>query len=147
MKTGKQYLILIMVVVVLGVIMVKVQAKQPVTIPAATYTPYTPNTSNTGTAAVKANVIIRSMLKAPSTADFSITPSITVKPVTKGNMTSYIYSVNSYVDAQNSFGAKLRNDFTIILAENIGDAKQRGNSDYDMLHPITWTVIDAKLHK
>lgn len=57
---------------------------------------------------VMAQDFVKKMLKAPSTADFPIgTSDSTIIPL--GNC---IYQVESYVDSQNSFGAKIRSQYT-----------------------------------
>lgn len=67
--------------------------------------------------------VVKSKLKAPSTAKF---PGIllgaedwrygaTFKDAGEGNV---IYQVQSYVDAQNSFGAMLRNNFNVVIEIN-----------------------------
>lgn len=52
---------------------------------------------------------VKNRLKAPSTADFCSMSSATVKK--NGNT----WTVKGYVDAENSFGAKVRNDFTVVI--------------------------------
>lgn len=58
-------------------------------------------------AMVIAEKVVRSALKAPSTADFCSSSEYTVSCM--GNT----WTVKGYVDAQNSFGATLRSDFTV----------------------------------
>lgn len=50
---------------------------------------------------------VRNNLKAPSTADFQ--PCYEASSVYQRER---VFTVNSYVDAQNAFGAKIRNEFT-----------------------------------
>jgi hypothetical protein len=54
--------------------------------------------------------IVKTQLKSPSTSDF---PSFYNASVT--NLGNDKYRVKSYVDAQNSFGAKLRQNWTVEL--------------------------------
>lgn len=58
---------------------------------------------------------IKKKLKAPSTAEF---PGLRESEVTREGPDVFI--VKSYVDAQNSFGAKIRNHFTVKV-EFTGD--------------------------
>lgn len=53
---------------------------------------------------------VKSMLKSPSTAKFPFSSISNGVEITH-NGTTYI--VNAYVDAQNSFGAEVRNNFTV----------------------------------
>ncbi len=53
--------------------------------------------------------IVRSQLKAPSTATFCSKSSATITH--SGNK----WTIKGYVDAENSFGAMLRNDFTVVI--------------------------------
>jgi hypothetical protein len=55
-------------------------------------------------------------LKAPSTADF---PSYSEQAISHSGA---LWTVNSYVDAQNSFGAKLRTRYTCTARFNAADA-------------------------
>jgi hypothetical protein len=55
-------------------------------------------------------------LKAPSTADF---PSYSEQAISHSGA---LWTVNSYVDAQNSFGAKLRTRYTCTARFNPADA-------------------------
>lgn len=50
---------------------------------------------------------IRSLLKAPSTAEFANYRDAQISE------SGYTYTITSYVDAQNSFGAKLRKYFKV----------------------------------
>ena len=54
-------------------------------------------------------------LKAPSTADF---PSFDDKSVTTG---ANVFTVDSYVDAQNAFGAKIRTRISCNVLSDDGD--------------------------
>jgi hypothetical protein len=66
---------------------------------------------------VRAKAIVESQLKAPGSAEF---PGVREWPeqVTRNRQT---YTINSWVDAQNDFGAKLRKRFTIVLKETSQD--------------------------
>lgn len=68
-------------------------------------------------AATMAEKFVKQSLKAPSTADFPWYSSDRVK--NKGNNK---YVVHSYVDAQNAYGAKLRNWYICEL-RYVGDGK------------------------
>jgi hypothetical protein len=58
---------------------------------------------------------VKSLLKAPKSADF---PNITEWAI--GSNPFYV-AVQSYVDAQNSFGAEVRSDFTFIYAADTSE--------------------------
>lgn len=58
-------------------------------------------------AIVVANTIVKNNLKAPSSAKFCGNSDYTV------SCTENTWTVKGYVDAQNSFGANLRNNFTV----------------------------------
>lgn len=57
----------------------------------------------------EAKDIVRNRLKAPSTAEFCSKSSATI---TKSGKT---WTIRGYVDAENSFGAMIRNDFTVVI--------------------------------
>lgn len=71
--------------------------------------------SNSMNARVCAEIQIRDMLKSPSTASFSWTPDI--------SKWGKNYAVISYVDAENSFGANIRQHWQcrVTLAEKVED--------------------------
>lgn len=60
-------------------------------------------------------LFIKQNLKAPSTADFERYSSSRVFKGTDG------YHVTMYVDAQNSFGAKIRSNFSCVVIKNGAD--------------------------
>ena len=60
----------------------------------------------------EAKEIVKDRLKAPSTASFCSKSSATI---TKSGNT---WTIKGYVDAENSFGAMIRNDFTVVLVFN-----------------------------
>ena len=64
-------------------------------------------------------LFVKNALKAPGTAEFA--PQSASKVETVGKDT---YKITSYVDAQNSFGAKIRNYYTIVLKDNGPDKWQ-----------------------
>ena len=53
--------------------------------------------------------VVSQNLKAPSTADFGLTG------MTASNLYGDTWEVNGYVDAENSFGAMIRENFTVTL--------------------------------
>lgn len=59
---------------------------------------------------VCAQNIVKEELKSPSTADFCSYPDASIT-----NMGNDRYMVEGYVDAENSFGAEIRTDFTVTL--------------------------------
>lgn len=71
---------------------------------------------------------VSASLKAPASADF---PLLDFNSSYIGDST---FLVSSYVDAQNSFGAKIRTYFRVKLKYNGGDWADRGN----------WTLLEMK---
>ena len=71
-------------------------------------------------AVIHAKIYVQNSLKAPSTADFQSFPDIQVAPVKdkKGKTLKDVWEVSGYVDAQNSFGAMLRNNWYVKLVKN-----------------------------
>jgi hypothetical protein len=63
------------------------------------------------TAAFVCQDAVRDRLKAPATAEFQAPRNAEIKRYDSGN-----YEIVSYVDAQNSFGAKLRSPYTCVVA-------------------------------
>jgi hypothetical protein len=80
---------------------------------------------------VQCQDFVKRRLKAPATASF---PSLDFSAL-KGNDDRY--TVSSYVDAENSFGAKLRSKFvcTIKLVSPAGD----------LADPASWELIDLQM--
>lgn len=68
------------------------------------------NTPDKLTAYVMSHVFVERNLKAPSTAKFPWFRDIVVKDLGGGR-----FSVSAYVDAQNSFGAQIRTNYTCVL--------------------------------
>ena len=66
-------------------------------------------------------------LKAPSTADF---PTF---DYTAQNLGNGKWKVVSYVDAQNSFGAQIRNDWSVVLIHKGGDWSYNTNWELEEL--------------
>jgi hypothetical protein len=56
---------------------------------------------------------ISKQLKAPATADFSGFSETEAGPLKNGGPNDWI--VKGFVDAQNGFGAKLRNDYEVVI--------------------------------
>jgi len=70
------------------------------------------NEKNAGyTAAFVCQNAVRERLKAPATADFEAPRNAQINRYDSGN-----YEIVSHVDAQNSFGAKLRSAYTCVVA-------------------------------
>ena len=69
-----------------------------------------------------AKIYVQNSLKAPKTAEFQNVLDFAVAPATdkNGKPLKDVWEVSGYVDAQNSFGAMLRNKFYIKLTK-IGD--------------------------
>ncbi len=64
---------------------------------------------------------MKEVIKAPSTAKFASYSDSTI--VTDGGWPVVTVSVISYVDAQNSFGAMLRQNFKVIVSYNYNTDK------------------------
>ncbi len=64
---------------------------------------------------VTARNYVENVLKSPSTADF---PLLDYRFFDLGNQK---YKIVSYVDAQNSFGAQVRTNYSVTLSHNGGD--------------------------
>lgn len=86
------------------------------------------NEVSTGEAQIMAKEFVKNSLKSPSTADFSNTSSQELSDKT--------FLVSGNVDAQNSFGAMLRNTFRVKLKYNGGEWTDSKN----------WTLIDFNLY-
>lgn len=80
-------------------------------------------------AVVQCQNYVKDRLRSPSTADF---PWLDHAVVPRGNET---YMVKSYVDAQNGFGATVRNDYICEIRYTGGEAADQGN----------WSLIDLSL--
>ncbi|MFT8312970.1 MAG: hypothetical protein ABF633_01800 [Clostridium sp.] len=71
---------------------------------------------------------VKSNLKAPDTAKFPAYDENNIKDL--GN---YEYEISSYVDAQNSFGADLRNNFDVKLKiTNPSEDSEDGSISYNI---------------
>ena len=74
----------------------------------------TPEVNNTA-ACVMAQVFVERQLKAPGTAKFQVCRDATIQR--SGDQ----FTVRSYVDSQNSFGAMLRTDYVAVVEWTGGD--------------------------
>lgn len=82
-------------------------------------------------ALVQCEIYVQNRLKSPSSAKFASTSNSNIQDL--GNS---VYQVNSYVDAQNSFGAMLRTDYSCKI-EYTGDAaSDESNSQFWKLHQL-----------
>lgn len=81
------------------------------------YSEYIIKDSIKSTLRVECQLQIEKLLKSPKSAEF---PTISGWSFTKDFETGYIY-VSSYVDADNSFGASIRSDFTFGFNVNEND--------------------------
>lgn len=68
------------------------------------------NKNNESDAWICAKHIVEEELKSPSTADFCSYPDASIT-----DMGDDRYKIEGYVDAENSFGAEIRTDFTVTL--------------------------------
>lgn len=81
----------------------------------------------------KTKTIVKSVLKAPKTADFPGTIMESESwEITKNKKT---YIVSSYVDAKNSFGAEIRSEYTLAFD---------WNGDTDTLPELTSFIFDGE---
>jgi len=71
--------------------------------------------------------IVKQNLKAPATADFPFYDKNQIQ-----HLGDCVYQVRSYVDSQNSFGAKIRSNFYVRL--------KRGETEYD------WQVLHVEIN-
>ena len=65
---------------------------------------------------VMSQTFVEKRLKSPSTADFCSYSDATVTDLGSGK-----FRVSAYVDAQNSFGAQIRTNYTCVLKSTDGD--------------------------
>jgi len=70
---------------------------------------------------IMAENYVEAVLKSPSTADF---PTLAFTHYDLGNNK---HKIVSYVDSQNSFGAMIRSNWSVILTYNGGDWSNQGN--------------------
>lgn len=77
-------------------------------------------------ACMYAQKVVTENLKAPSTADFPSCGWSLNKYEIRANKDRTEFSVIGYVDAQNSFGAKIRNRFVVILSKMAGSDEYSG---------------------
>jgi hypothetical protein len=77
---------------------------------------------------VMSQSFVKDRLKAPATAEF---PSMSDSGVSVKYVGDCTHEVRAYVDAQNSFGAKLRNQYYVKLKNT------RGTD--------TWTALDIQI--
>lgn len=82
-------------------------------------------------AGLMAKDYVLASLKAPSTAEFDYTHKFMISEVEKG-----LYEVASYVDSQNSFGAKIRSNWYVKIRYISGDAYMKKN----------WRLEDIKIN-
>jgi hypothetical protein len=78
------------------------------------YTTSEPSDLEKGFAWGAAIIAVKENLKAPSTAKFPF--SYSSADIKKIDINTFV--VKSYVDAENSFGAKIRNNFTVTIIKN-----------------------------
>ena len=77
---------------------------------------------------------VLSRLKAPSTAKFPGSTEYFIKFVRYSkDYDSMTYKVNSYVDAQNSFGAVIRSNYEVVLQINKIPIKDKGEFSYRVI--------------
>lgn len=81
------------------------------------------------TAFVMSQSFVKKQLRAPATADF---PWMSDSEVTVNYLGDCTHEVRAYVDAQNAFGAKIRNRYYVKLQN------QRGTD--------TWRALDVQIY-
>ena len=67
---------------------------------------------------VMSHEFVKKRLKSPSTAEF---PSITSSGVFTSYLGDCVHMITGYVDAQNSFGAVIRNEYSVKVRYNGDD--------------------------
>jgi hypothetical protein len=73
-----------------------------------------PETASAYDACYMTQKFVSSRLKAPATADFQPCYEASTSPKTGGSIGTE-YTVSSYVDSQNSFGAKIRSNYLAVV--------------------------------
>ena len=89
--------------------------------------PSSPSTPSKTMAFVMAKRFVEKQLKSPSTADFCSYSKNRVR-----NIDECTFEVSGFVDSQNSFGATLRSNFVVTVANCEGDD--------------TWSLIDSNIY-
>jgi hypothetical protein len=92
------------------------------------------------TACIEAEDYIKQLLKAPSTAKF---------PVAECSVTNLVdnqYKVVSYVDSQNSFGAMLRSNWSVIF-QTVNNNQQKKPIQVIFDGEIVYPVEESKAYK
>ena len=82
-----------------------------------------PSAPSESQAKIMAQGMVKQLLKSPSTADF---PSFDYTTTNVGNQ----YTVVSYVDSQNGFGAMIRSTWRVVMSHN--------GSEWN--NPGSWTL-------
>jgi hypothetical protein len=98
-------------------------------------TPATAKTGSTNDACYMAQKFVSGRLKAPATADFQPCREASMSPQSDG-LAGARYSVFSYVDSQNGFGAKIRNNYLAVLQYEGYDQSKR---QYD------WSLVSLAM--
>ena len=79
-----------------------------------------PSVPTESQAKIMAQGMVKQLLKSPSTADF---PSFDYTTTNVGNQ----YTVVSYVDSQNGFGAMIRSSWRVVMTHNGGEWNNPGS--------------------
>ncbi len=101
----------IMAVVFTGIILLVIFGRSdtpPPTRDSSTVT--APKVRDEITVCTEASLLIKKMLKSPSTADFPTCSNFVIQKLSNDG-----YRVNSYVDSQNGFGATIRTEWSIVF--------------------------------
>ena len=85
----------------------------------------TPSVPDESEANIMAEGFVKQILKAPSTADF---PFLDYTTTIDGSR----YTVSSYVDSQNSFGAMIRSNWRVVMDHNGGEWN----------NPYSWDLVE-----
>lgn len=111
----------------LGCILIAIAVTIVVVASSIIFTKPAPSVASDSDACYMAQKFVKEQLKSPSTAEFAPCR----EPDTVVTRTERLWMVRSWVDAENSFGANLRNDFTAKLIH----------------YPATdtWTLVDSSL--
>lgn len=83
--------------------------------------PKSPNQTSPGMAFAQCKSFVEDRLKSPASAEF---PTLDFQAFPRGQDT---YAIRSYVDSQNSFGAKIRTDFFCEVKWNGEEHAARAN--------------------
>lgn len=97
---------------IVGIVLLAVLSPYLPARPARTVAPTVAPAPQAFDACVMAHIFIKRQLKAPATADF---PACDGPDTYVAHLAGDNWKVSSFVDAENSFGAMLRSDYTTVM--------------------------------